>query len=421
MNKHEISAMRNHWLMRIFILVIIAGFRSTPLLADDAIIIPVSAYEYLNTLRKQAGMAELKTNDILNRAASNHANYCVQNRVGGHFEMKSGEGYTGHDHIARTIAAGYNSRSTGENVSVHLGVANDKASVDGLMSAIYHRFGFLNLEYDEIGIGKINKQDFTSYVYNLGSSEKTKLCRNKNFNQSGKYYNSVCNDIEFRVSAHDFEKVINHAMQKNPAIVLWPPANSIGVSPAFYEESPDPLPEHGVSGYPVSIEFNPAFFAEQAPVVTRFDLIDVETGASIEIIKRIDKASDLNHKFTDYQHAIFPLQRLEWGSEYRVQLSYLENDENKNMEWSFTTRELGVPLYTVIENNTVIREKEGSSFVVYLPPKHSNDTVMAYGSQYHGFSLLEVQLIDGNTLIIKSIGKGEAEISFHEMKFKVII
>ena len=376
------------------------------------------AFGLINQLRETAGMTAFSKNKQLSEAALNHALYCHDNRTGGHFESKTYSGYTGYDHIERINTVGYKSRTTGENVSSHKGVADDKKSVDGLMSAIYHRFAFLSFDFDEIGIGIKQSDDYSSFVYNMGNTLKNKQCLVPSSKKSGKYYSSVCSNKQFRISAKDFDEASFDTQKNNPAVVTWPPENSNDIPPAFFEESPDPLPGYGVSGYPVSVQFNPSVFSEVVPVITRFELIDLQTGKSLKLIKRIDEQSDQHKKFTAYEHAIFPVERLDWSRQYRAEVDYMVQGGSETKSWNFNTRDLNVPIYDVSVAQGVISESSGNTFTIYLPPKHHNDAEMSYGTRYRGLSALDVKIIDGNTLMVKATGTGDAEISFHGIKIK---
>jgi len=132
---------------------------------------------YLNTLRTNTGMIELRSNQSLNMAAKSHAKYLIQNQSNGHYEKKGKYAYTGKRPSERVIRAGYPSRVTMENLS--LNTINQKKSIDNLLSAIYHRFVFFNFDKDEIGLGehvtKKKRRVKRAYVYNLGSSTLSKI------------------------------------------------------------------------------------------------------------------------------------------------------------------------------------------------------------------------------------------------------
>ena len=94
---------------------------------------------------------------------------------------------------------------------------------------------------------------------------------------------------------------------------------------------------------------------------------------------------------------------------------------SKSIVWTFSTRSLNVPIYEVRNDNTVIKEKSANEFAVYVPPKNRNDTELAYSTKYRGLSDLEIKILDGNTLIVKATGDGEAIISFHGLTFRIEI
>ena len=43
---------------------------------------------YLNTIREHAGLINLKTNKALEKAATSHAKYLIQNQTNGHYQKK---------------------------------------------------------------------------------------------------------------------------------------------------------------------------------------------------------------------------------------------------------------------------------------------------------------------------------------------
>lgn len=379
-----------------------------------------SPLNYINELRTRTGMRTLEWNHELERAAKNHANYCVINNSGGHFESEDKSGFTGSDPFERVSSLGYLSRSTGENVSFHKGDADYSHSIDGLMSAIYHRFGFLSFDYNEMGSASAHTIDSNCFVYNMGNTDKNALCMQDGFSQSGKYYSAVCADKKFRISAKVFDGVSNKTQLSNPELVLWPAKNSSDIPPAFFNENPDPLPNYSVSGYPVSIQFNPAIFAKSVPVIHAFTLVDAKTGETLELIKHIKQKTDEHNKFTAFEHAIFPVERLNWGHEYHVYAEYVVANESRYIDWSFKTRELGIDVININGETEVIHAKSGVEFAVYLHPEHGNDVVKEYRTQSRGLVSLDVRLIDGNTLAIKAVGTGEAIIIFHGVSFKVV-
>jgi len=137
--------------------------------------------DYLNALRVKAGVPAFTEQVNLRASAQNHSDYMQTNKIFGHYEDSSKTGYTGDNGADRAIYAGYFSRTVSENVSY--GTTTVQGSIDSLFSAIYHRFGFLNLVSDEVGIGTNNK----FYTYNMGNGTLNDLCQNTTYT-GGSYY-----------------------------------------------------------------------------------------------------------------------------------------------------------------------------------------------------------------------------------------
>ena len=204
----------------------------------------------LNSIRDAVGLNSLKTNIVLKNSASNHVKYLIENNETGHNENPKNSKYTGVDPTNRAIYVGYLSRKVLENLSV--GQDSNESSFDGLMGAIYHRYGFLAFDIDEIGFTQKDKV----YVYNMGNSKLNKLCSQDSFNDSSKYYVGACADSELKIEATAYEEALNSLIDSSEDYVLYPYNNQEDVTPSFYEEIPDPLPNQSVSGIAISIEFN---------------------------------------------------------------------------------------------------------------------------------------------------------------------
>jgi hypothetical protein len=197
-------------------------------------------YSYLNQLRIRASMTELVANPQLEQAALNHANYLADNFLIGHYELEGKNGFSGIQPNDRVVAAGYRSLLVSENVS-----SGDRKTIDainGLMSAIYHRFTFLDFVKNEVGIGISLVSDpyfHSAFVFNLGNSEHNQLCQGANFTGSGVYYYNICFP-NIKISDADFRAVSssNDAQDKNPDIVQWPANGDSNVPPLFLRNPP---------------------------------------------------------------------------------------------------------------------------------------------------------------------------------------
>lgn len=362
-------------------------------------------YVYLNQLRLRAGMTELFTNPQLELSAFNHANFLADNYRTGHYETDSLPGFTGIEPKDRTLAAGYRSLVVSENVSS--GDTRSRDSIDGLMGAIYHRLGFLDFVIDEIGIGiaKVSLSEpnsHTAYVYNMGNFGLNGLCEGPAFSGYGRYYFSVC-EPDIKINADDFENVQTLARGNNPNIVQWPADGDNDVPPAFFEESPDPLPDYSVSGYPVSLQFNPLTFSNVN--IIAFQLYREMDNLEIQPTRLLNQSTDPNAKMTGLQYALFPLERLEWNTAYRVEATYSTSSETQTLIWRFKTRNLDVPLYTLQGTGEVISIPQNTpSFAVYIPPTASYSDISSINYSFQSGMTINTDFIDGNTLQINLAG-----------------
>ncbi len=359
------------------------------------------AYTYLNRLRQRAGMVPLKISTPLEIAAHNHSAYMTKNNSVGHQEQKDDPGFTGVTPWDRAIYAGYLSRMVLENISYGDGSA--KESIDSLMSALYHRFAFLDETIDEIGGGYSFDRAFyyqSAYTYDMGNSKLNFLCSDAypSFSGAGYYTYGVCKEYNKRISKDEYDNAIGSIAGKNPAIILWPYDGASDIPPVFYEESPDPLPECSVSGYPVSVKFNSYKILGQ-PQVVEFALFDGET--KIENVKLLTHTSDPNQKLSPYEFALFPLQRLKWNHSYKALFRYILDGEEHTLLWEFQTRELPYSTYVVTPNTTTLKIRSGKWYALYFKPQDCNDRLGSISYRYSSsIEKVDVLYYDLNTLLV---------------------
>ena len=374
--------------------------------------------DYLNSLRTKAGMPAFTEQANLSAAAQNHSAYLETNSITGHYEDSEKEGYTG-DYVSdRVKYTGYDASIVSENVSD--GTNTVQGSIDGLMSAIYHRFAFLSLDWDQIGIGISNNGK--NYTYNMGNSILNNYCGDDNYSSDAGYYH-VCADKNKIIAQNDYESVANTIKENSPEIVIWPANNSDNIPPVFYEESPDPLPNHSVSGYPVSVEFNSKNdFNTSLLDVASFTLESAD-GTPVETIKIMDKENDPNSQFTDNQYTLFPEKRLEWGSRYNAELIYNYDGTNSAKNWCFVTRSLqGITdRYYRINKNINLNVVAGKKYALYLVPHDAHETIYRIRWNYTTNDP-EVTFIDNNTVSIELTGNNGryAEFEFKKYPFTTV-
>ncbi len=375
------------------------------------------AYAYLNTLRQQADMVAFTPHPLLQLSSFNHANYLTDNFAGGHFENNTLPGFTGTAPSDRAIFAGFSSRAIGENLST--GSVNSLSSIDGLFTAIYHRFGFLSFDHQLIGIGiartTLDDPQHTAYVYETGNQGLNDFCAAGKDSTviTDRFFIQVCANASQRISEAEFNQTIHEVRGQNPNIVVWPARNATDVSPAFFEEDPDPLPDKSVAGNPISIQFNPLSFSSVG--LNSFRVFKQANHQEIAPTRLLDSRTDPNQKFSALEFALYPLERLEWNTEYRVEASYTANDNTETLSWHFCTRDLGAPVITTAaQGENFIQPAQAGTFVVYMPPSADLQVMTGYSSRFSNGIDINIDIIDGNTLKL-DVNRAQAG-QFLEMK-----
>lgn len=387
-------------------------------------------YCYMSKLRLEAGMSELQSNTQLQTAAANHAHYLVINNTSGHGELEGANGFTGSSPSARAQAAGYLSSATeGLTFSQSTQQKDEYQSekIDQLMSAIYHRFSILDFDRDEVGMaietGAFSNQFNTAYVHNNGNTLINTLCGGESFNQPGSFYTGVCADSTFRIEVSQYDSAVNTIRSANSSVVTWPAQWSDDVPPVFFEESPDPLPDYSVSGYPISIQFNPASVSTVSNVSMR--LFEVVSGDEMTDVRFMTQANDPNGNFSALQYALFPLQRLNWNTSYRVEASYVQDGQSKQTQWTFATQSLPYPYYVTSSLANEVNVKSGQTYSVYFAPQNGTDRLQGYSGSLSGGGVdLQASFLDQNTLNVTITGTegGWVNLNFvngYQIKFNI--
>lgn len=340
-------------------------------------------------------MSKFLFNENLQKSAHLHADYLLRHNVIGHYQEEGKAGFSGILPRDRVINAGYKTGMSIENVSSHT-IGYEK-SVEGLFSAIYHRFGFLDFQVDEIGIGmgQDNKDSSkTAYVYNMGVYEINDLCKKSSYHGNGEYTYHICADENFRIKKSLFDAGYNACYKRNKKVVIYPYDEQSNVPPAFYDELPDPLPEHSVSGFPISIQFNPYY--HKIVKLKRFELFLGDK--KVTQTKVYDHISDINSLFKRNEFALFPQERLAWDSRYRVEVEYKVLDESFTKIWHFNTKKLSTKPIMIDKKNMQVEISNAKETILYFKPLHQNDILE--NIQYS--AKLNLTFIDNNTIIIRT-------------------
>lgn len=108
-----------------------------------------------NTHRARSGLPPLILNARLSQAAQVHAEDMATN---GYFSHTSPDGSSFAERLA---AAGYSSRSWGENIAY--GYSNAEAAMTGWMNSSGHRANILSTGFKELGVGHASSSTGTQY------------------------------------------------------------------------------------------------------------------------------------------------------------------------------------------------------------------------------------------------------------------
>ncbi|MCF6207191.1 MAG: CAP domain-containing protein [Sulfurovum sp.] len=354
----------------------------------------MEALSLLNEIRESMGMNTLIHNESLAAAAQAHADYLVWNHVTSHNEIPGHRGFTGRRPSDRAFRAGYLSSQVSENLSTKNPDARN--SIDGLFSAIYHRFGFLDMSIDEAGVGVSQERkdtEWSAFVYLMGNSRLNALCHEPSFKGYGRYVYGVCRDKKHRISQKRFLSAKHANNEYNPKIVFYPYDGQTDVPPVFYSEIPDPLPDYDVSGFPISVAFNDFYFYKVELI--SFKLYDGR-GREVVPVRIMNRSNDPHGRFTSHQFALFPMKRLEYDTDYRVEVVYRDKGSKKRRSWTFHTKRLDETLFRIAKRTGTITIKPHKSYLLYLVPLDGHDVIK--GVQFP--EDVDVTFYDNNTLRI---------------------
>jgi len=364
------------------------------------------AVAYLNEYRRGSGLSGLKPNQILSQAAKNHADYSAQNEYMGHDETAVRAKFSGATPADRALAVGYKSTLVLENIAYK---SDFKEAVDGLFSAIYHRFAFLNLSVDEVGYALASKDKFNAFVFEMGNSRLNAFCaRGASDTGAGRFYTNVCADKNLKIKDAKFD---NFTGSSKP-FVKFPDATA--VTPYFSGEIPDPFPECKITANPVSIEFN-----ANAGEVKFKDFEIFKDGRKIQNLHVITSANDINSKFSSKQFAAFSREVFDFGAQYDVVFSYEQagarnqsaqnaGAQVKQIKWSFKTKTPQNPYFDARDGD-VLGVDADKTYEIFFRPKDCNDVIKRYDYKYPKSLSPDIKQDGTNTLSVNLSGlKGDS-------------
>jgi len=196
-------------------------------------------------------------------------------------------------------------------------------------------------------------------------------------------------------------KALASHKDENAKVVTYPFANQKDIPAAFFDELPDPLPSHSVSGFPISVSFNQAIFKKVK--LLKFELFNSD-GQRIDDTLIYDQKTDPNQRLNNFDFVLFPLKRLDWNSQYQVKFVAMVDGKKVEKDWSFTTRTFEEPLHRVTSTQNRFTIQKNESNIFYFPPSSKLDVLQSlmYPAD------IDIDFIDKNTIkltALKDLGK----------------
>ena len=276
----------------------------------------------LNYWRAQAGVPPLERNKALELSAQKHAQYLTKD-AHGHDEInRSNPNFTGENPQDRATAAGY-SAPISENLTISNFARSGSRSIDGLMTALYHRLSLLNAIQDEAGTAWANGKN-TAFVVNQGSSYDRELCDNP---PSGSRY-----ILTLSCNGKTTEIKLNEPPPEPNIAVKFPIGKN--AEPTYDgKERPNPMPRYAKTGNPISI----AFFGQKEDIHMESFTVYAPDG-EIRDTEVLTASSDPHQLLHKTEFALFPIKPLAFDTEYRAEFRYHQGNQQKVEEWTFRTR-----------------------------------------------------------------------------------
>ena len=284
----------------------------------------------INTVRSHSGLALLRYDSRLKKAAYRHARYLGVNGEKGHTERRDRREYSGTNPSDRIVRAGYHTRAVVENVS--FGEKSYSSSIDTLMATIYHRHGFLDFRIDSIGPARAGRRN-SVFVYDMSLSTLDRLCVSDSGVGGGKYVYDICSNRKKKISKSKFYNLLRGVERKSKPIVKYPYDGQRGVPSTYRRERPDPLKHIINAGYPISVIFNPSYYRNVT--VKSFTLTHLH--GKIVRGRVLSRKTDKYRKLDRNAFVFIPLSPLSRGK-YEVHFIGTADGRSIDERWSFSVK-----------------------------------------------------------------------------------
>jgi hypothetical protein len=220
------------------------------------------------------------------------------------------------------------------------------------------------------------------------------------YTDSGRYLRPCAEPHDIRAELLD--DLERRRREPLPLAVTWPVDGAVGVPPAFFLEEPDPLPDRDVSGYPLSVQFNPARVGRVEDVAFALQRIDGAQPTPVQDWLLLDRDSDPNGLLTALEFAFFPLQRLAWGAHYEARLSATVDGEPLLRTWRFRTAGAGTEVLRLDGGRQRFALESGRDYLLYLPPA-PDESFTVLNTELHRIraNRVDIRFVDPNTLRVR--------------------
>jgi hypothetical protein len=272
-----------YWRVAMLVLLVTNGSQAKAEPPDER------ALRLVNHYRQLAGLTPVKLDQQLSAGCMEHANYMVQNR--GTDAMAGLNAHNQRPSLPGASAAG---AACAKAADLFPRVSDLGVAIDGWMAGMYHRRPMLDPQLERIGVGYARLPD------------------------------------GMLTAALRFE---NATRRHGNWPVAYPADKQTDVPLDYGAEYPNPIPNHGTGGYPITLQFPP--FDKVTDVTAK--LTDVK-GNSVEFF-----LSDPEHPATSFgQYGVICLiakPSLQAQNAYNVRINASWKGKPGSWTWSFSTGE----------------------------------------------------------------------------------
>jgi hypothetical protein len=283
-----------------------------------------SSIKYINSIRANSGASTLKFSSKLAYAAKKHATYLAKNREFGHNESSIKDSFYAAKPWLRIVKAGYETKAVVENITFY--EPSFKASIEKLMSTVYHRLAFLDTKVDTIGYARYKGV----YVYDMSNSKIASLC--KSAKRVGDIAN-ICKNSKLYLSRSSFRRALKQTKRRSRDIIYYPYNNQRNVGVKLAVETPSFIANSSRYGYPITIHFNSAIYTN-----VRLKEFKLFNNGKAVAGKVVTFRNDMRKKLDKNSFVFLPKRHLKHKTRYKVLFSATANGKPSKLTWSFTTK-----------------------------------------------------------------------------------